>query len=112
VFRLNNYRSYDSSSSIMAPWFANETCDPFHPVSQPCTLGNYVTYSVNVSKPEHVSKTLAFAKENNIRVVIRNTGHEYGFPPRSSLLSMTDHVEIAIMGNPPVPAPSPSGRIT
>lgn len=60
----------------MAPWFTNETCDPFHPVSQPCTLGNYVVYSVNVSKPVHVSKTLAFAKQNNIRVVVRNTGHE------------------------------------
>ncbi|PCG97577.1 FAD-binding, type 2 [Penicillium occitanis (nom. inval.)] len=46
-------------------------------ISQPCTLGNYVVYSVNVSKPVHVSKTLAFAKQNNIRVVVRNTGHDY-----------------------------------
>ncbi|EED23613.1 FAD/FMN-containing isoamyl alcohol oxidase MreA [Talaromyces stipitatus ATCC 10500] len=68
---------YESSSSIMAPWFTNETCDPFHAVSQPCTLGNYVVYSVNISKPEHISKTLAFAQQNNIRVVVRNTGHDY-----------------------------------
>ncbi|KAL2216000.1 hypothetical protein M432DRAFT_123522 [Thermoascus aurantiacus ATCC 26904] len=68
---------YESSSSIMAPFFTNGSCDPFHPVTQPCTLGNYVAYAVNVSKPEHVSKALAFANKHNIRVVIRNTGHDY-----------------------------------
>ncbi|KAL2008121.1 hypothetical protein VTN00DRAFT_8103 [Thermoascus crustaceus] len=68
---------YESSSSIMAPFFTNGTCDPFHPVEKPCTLGEYVVYAVDVSKPEHVSKALAFARRFNIRVVIRNTGHDY-----------------------------------
>ncbi|KAL5363006.1 hypothetical protein BJX96DRAFT_186526 [Aspergillus floccosus] len=68
---------YETSSSIMAPWFTNGTCDPFHPVSKPCTLGNYVRYSVDVSKPEHISKTLQFATKHNIRIVVRNTGHDY-----------------------------------
>ena len=61
----------------MAPWFANGTCDPFHPVSKACTLGHYVVHAVNVSKPEHISTTLRFANEHNIRVVTRNTGHDY-----------------------------------
>lgn len=61
----------------MAPFFMNGSCDPFHPVSKPCTLGNYIVYAVNVSKPEHVSKTIQFANQNNIRFVIRNTGHDY-----------------------------------
>ncbi|PYH85196.1 FAD-binding domain-containing protein [Aspergillus uvarum CBS 121591] len=68
---------YQSSSSIMAPWFTNGTCDPFHPVSKPCTMGNYVDYAVNVSTPAHISATLKFAYEHNIRLVIRNTGHDY-----------------------------------
>lgn len=68
---------YNSSSSIMAPFFTNGTCDPFHPVSKPCTLGNYVRYAVDVHKPEHISKTLAFVKEHNIRLIVRNTGHDY-----------------------------------
>ncbi|BDD63893.1 hypothetical protein MPDQ_003948 [Monascus purpureus] len=68
---------YESSSSIMAPWFANGTCDPFHPVSKPCTLGNYVVYAVNVSSPHHVSTAVKFADTHNIRVVVRNTGHDY-----------------------------------
>ncbi|PIG82789.1 FAD binding domain protein [Aspergillus arachidicola] len=68
---------YETSSSIMAPWFTNGTCDPFHPESKPCTIGNYVVYAVDVAKPEHVSTALKFAKEHNIRVVPRNTGHDY-----------------------------------
>ena len=61
----------------MAPWFANGSCDPFHPVTKPCTLDNYVVYAVNVSKPQHVSKALKFAGKHDIRVVVRNTGHDY-----------------------------------
>ncbi|KAJ5947624.1 hypothetical protein N7466_000639 [Penicillium verhagenii] len=68
---------YDSSSSVMAPFFANGTCDPYHPVSKPCTLGNYVRYSVNVTSPSQISSTLKFATIHNIRVIIRNTGHDY-----------------------------------
>ena len=64
----------------MAPFFANRSCDPFTPESTPCTLGNYVDYAVNVSEPTDISKTLAFAKTHNIRIVIRNTGHEWDRP--------------------------------
>lgn len=68
---------YDDSASIMAPFFTNGSCDPFHPVSKPCTLDNYVRYAVNVSEPKHVSKSLQFATKHNIRTVVRNTGHDY-----------------------------------
>ncbi|KAJ6024875.1 FAD binding domain protein [Penicillium herquei] len=68
---------YKSSSSFMAPLFTNGTCDPYHPISKPCTLGNFVRYAVNVSTPTHVAKTLKFATEHNIRFIIRNTGHDY-----------------------------------
>ncbi|EKV12585.1 FAD/FMN-containing isoamyl alcohol oxidase MreA [Penicillium digitatum] len=68
---------YESSSSIMAPFFAEGACDPFHPISKPCTLGNYVRYSVNVTSPAHISNAVKFATQHNIRLVIRNTGHDY-----------------------------------
>ncbi|KAL5335536.1 hypothetical protein BJX70DRAFT_374964 [Aspergillus crustosus] len=61
----------------MAPWFANGSCDPFHPIEKPCTLDNYVVYAVNVSESEHISKAIQFSTEHNIRTVIRNTGHDY-----------------------------------
>ncbi|KAL4908218.1 hypothetical protein BDW74DRAFT_147070 [Aspergillus multicolor] len=68
---------YETSSSIMAPFFANGSCDPFHPVDKPCTLDNYIVYAVNVSRPEHISKAIQFTTKHNIRTVIRNTGHDY-----------------------------------
>ncbi|EMC98973.1 hypothetical protein BAUCODRAFT_65846 [Baudoinia panamericana UAMH 10762] len=68
---------YDSSSSIMAPFFANQSCDPFTPPSAQCVIGTYVQYAVNVSSPADVIAGIAFATLFNIRLVIRNTGHDY-----------------------------------
>ncbi|KAI0111115.1 6-hydroxy-D-nicotine oxidase [Nemania sp. FL0031] len=67
----------NSSSSIQAPIFANASCDPFTPPNSPCLLGNYVRYAVKVSGPEDIAATIQFADEHNIRLVIRNTGHDY-----------------------------------
>ncbi|KAK3176612.1 hypothetical protein OEA41_007935 [Lepraria neglecta] len=61
----------------MAPYFAGSSCDPFTPESMPCTLGNYVDYAINVFKSSDISKGIAFATEKNVRLVIRNTGHDY-----------------------------------
>ncbi|KAK8093580.1 FAD binding domain-containing protein [Apiospora hydei] len=66
-----------SSSSVMHPFFANQSCDPFTPRSQPCLLGNYAAYAVNVTGKEDIQAAIAFAKANNIRLVIRNTGHDF-----------------------------------
>lgn len=67
----------ESSSSIMAPFFANQSCDPLQPRSRRCELGNYVRYVVNATCVEDVQATIEFAQEHNIRFVIRNTGHDY-----------------------------------
>ncbi|KAL0572749.1 hypothetical protein V5O48_009213 [Marasmius crinis-equi] len=63
--------------SLMNPVFYNLSCDPFTPREAPCGMRNLVEYSVNVSRPEHVVRTVQFAKEHNIRFVIKNTGHDY-----------------------------------
>ncbi|OQE00370.1 hypothetical protein PENVUL_c053G00023 [Penicillium vulpinum] len=66
-----------SSSSIMAADIANATCDPFTASSSPCRLGNMVSYAVNVSSSADIARTMAYADDNNLRLVIRNTGHDY-----------------------------------
>ncbi|OJJ51527.1 hypothetical protein ASPZODRAFT_12348 [Penicilliopsis zonata CBS 506.65] len=66
-----------SSSSVMQAYFANQSCDPFTAESRPCLLGNYVSYAVNVSSSDDVVAAIKFAKSNNVRFVIRNTGHDY-----------------------------------
>lgn len=68
---------YSSSSSIMAPYFTNNSCNPFLPRSARCITGSYVSYSVNVSEPMDIARTIWFATYFNIRLVIRNTGHDY-----------------------------------
>ncbi|KAF1953532.1 FAD-binding domain-containing protein [Byssothecium circinans] len=66
-----------SSSSAMAMLFTNNSCNPFLPPQTPCTLGNSVSYAVKVRTVADAQKTLTFAQDHNIRLVIRNTGHDY-----------------------------------
>ncbi|KAH8887140.1 isoamyl alcohol oxidase [Thozetella sp. PMI_491] len=68
---------YLSSSSVMTPFWQNRSCDPFEDRSAPCVVGTYVSYAVNVSSPEHIASTVKFAKKNNIRLVVKNTGHDF-----------------------------------
>jgi FAD/FMN-containing dehydrogenase len=68
---------YESSSSPMAPFASNMSCDPFTPRGVPCSFGNYVRYAVNASSIEHYRAALSFARQHNLRLVIRNTGHDY-----------------------------------
>ncbi|CAI7666324.1 unnamed protein product [Penicillium crustosum] len=67
---------YESSSSIMAARFTNLSCNPFASKTSPCTIGNYVQYAVNATDASHVQKAIHFAARHNIRLVIRNTGHD------------------------------------
>ncbi|KAJ5082232.1 hypothetical protein N7532_011275 [Penicillium argentinense] len=81
-----------SSSSVMQTYFANQSCDPFAAKSRPCTLGNYVNYAVNVSSSKDVVAAVNFARENNIRFVIKNTGHDYlGRSTGAGALSVWTH---------------------
>ncbi|PYH91411.1 FAD/FMN-containing dehydrogenase [Aspergillus ellipticus CBS 707.79] len=81
-----------SSSSVMQSYFANQSCDPFTAESRPCELGNYVSYAVNVSSSADVAAAIKFAKSNNIRLVIRNTGHDYlGRSTGAGALSVWTH---------------------
>lgn len=61
---------------IQAPWFQNQTCVPFTDPSQPCELGNLASYSINVTGVDDIKAGLEFAKENNVRLAIKNSGHE------------------------------------
>ncbi|ERF73336.1 hypothetical protein EPUS_08278 [Endocarpon pusillum Z07020] len=55
-FRWLIRASYGDPASVMAPFFANR---------------------INVSEPAHISKAIQFATDHNIRLTIRNTGHDY-----------------------------------
>lgn len=61
----------------MQSYFANQSCDPFTSPTTPCELGNYVSYAVNVSGAADIQAAVNFARTNKVRLVVRNTGHEY-----------------------------------
>lgn len=67
----------ESSHSTMAAFFANKSCDPFTDSSARCDIGSYVIYAVAATNVTDYSTTISFAREHNIRLVIRNTGHDY-----------------------------------
>ncbi|KAI9642736.1 long-chain fatty acid-CoA ligase [Ciborinia camelliae] len=66
-----------SPSTIMSPYFQNATCDPWTPKENPCILGNEPEYSIDVSSAQDVISGITFARKNNLRLVIKNTGHDY-----------------------------------
>lgn len=68
---------YTTCASPMASWFSNSSCSPFMPRDSPCTATALQRYAVNVSGVEDVQSTIKFARDNNIRLAIRNTGHDY-----------------------------------
>ncbi|TWU71201.1 hypothetical protein ED733_002436 [Metarhizium rileyi] len=71
---LNTSENYPGE--IMNPYFQNQSCDPFSPASKPCQLGNYVSYSIAVTGADDVVAGIRFAKTKNVRLVIKNTGHD------------------------------------
>ncbi|KAJ2978300.1 hypothetical protein NUW58_g7538 [Xylaria curta] len=79
-------------AEIMAPWFQNQSCVPFADSSVPCTLGNLASYSIDVRNANDVAAGLAFAKKQNIRLVIKNSGHDFnGRSTGKGALSLWTH---------------------
>lgn len=66
-----------SASSAMAYQFTNDSCNPFLDPDAPCGLGYLPAYTVNATTPADLQAAVNFAQRHNIRLVIRNTGHDY-----------------------------------
>lgn len=60
----------------MLTYSTNDTCRPEGNLSNTCTLGNYPVYVLLATTKAHVKAGIDFARQNNIRLVIRNTGHD------------------------------------
>lgn len=61
----------------MSPLFSNNTCLGSTDKASPCTIGYYPVYAVNVSSAEHAAVAVRFASEKNLRLNIKNTGHDF-----------------------------------
>lgn len=59
------------------PFMSNNTCLPTKDPSTPCTRGFMGHYVVLATKKEHIKASVDFAREHNLRLIIRNTGHDF-----------------------------------
>lgn len=57
--------------------YEGKTCLPTEDPSGSCTQGGYSSYAVEVSNVAQIQLALNFARETNVRLVVRNTGHDY-----------------------------------
>ncbi|PQE16637.1 FAD FMN-containing isoamyl alcohol oxidase protein [Rutstroemia sp. NJR-2017a BBW] len=70
--------SYETNPvNVMSPYWLNNSCSPFPGPNSSCTLGNLASYALNVSGPADVIAGLGFVRKNNIRLTIKNTGHDF-----------------------------------
>ena len=67
---------WPDASGFTAAYQQNASCNPYTPRTSPCLQGNYVNYAINVTSASDVAAGLKFAQEKNVRLVIKNTGHE------------------------------------
>lgn len=61
----------------MSPYCMNSSCSPFLGPDGTCTLGNLASYAINVTSADEIATGIRFARDNNIRITIKNTGHDF-----------------------------------
>jgi hypothetical protein len=75
----NNWTDYffHVQDPVSSAWqnFNNDTCPPYPEYS--CSGLGYPQYVVNATNGQHVQLGINFARENNIRLIVKNTGHDY-----------------------------------
>lgn len=68
----------DDPTSIMWPLFEGRTClPPGFNVTDTCTKGGYPEYAVNVSTVAEIQLAINFARNLDLRLVVKNTGHDF-----------------------------------
>ena len=64
-------------NSVMWPLYEGRSCMPTSDPTQNCTLGGYPRYAVNVSNIAQIQLTVNFALNANLRLVVKNIGHDF-----------------------------------
>ncbi|KAI8626384.1 hypothetical protein F5Y19DRAFT_488221 [Xylariaceae sp. FL1651] len=82
----------DDPVNVMSPYWMNKSCSPFDGPGGSCSLGNLPSFAINVSSADDMIAGVKFAQNNNIRIVIKNTGHDFlGRSSGEGALSLWTH---------------------
>ncbi|KAL2108257.1 hypothetical protein VUR80DRAFT_4088 [Thermomyces stellatus] len=68
----------DDPLSVLAQWPQGSTCLPTLDPAGNCTRGGFPEYVVNATRVSDVQVAVNFARNKNVRLVIKNTGHDFG----------------------------------
>ncbi|CAF1099749.1 unnamed protein product [Didymodactylos carnosus] len=71
-----SWRSDQVGAMQNANW-ENSSCSIYIITNSSCNQGSVPILAVNATWPEHVQTTVEFASANNLRLVIKTTGHDY-----------------------------------
>ncbi|CAI6232812.1 unnamed protein product [Periconia digitata] len=63
--------------SVCSQWATGDACVPTSSPNSTCSQGGYPVYVVNATTVRHVQMAVNFARNKNIRVVVKNSGHDY-----------------------------------
>ncbi|KAJ7120330.1 hypothetical protein C8R44DRAFT_877766 [Mycena epipterygia] len=66
-----NWEACSASACSLSP------TEPTYPLYTTCSLGRLGAYYIDVRSPSHIAAAITFAKTHNIRLSIKNTGHDY-----------------------------------
>ncbi|KAK2750264.1 hypothetical protein FQN55_002410 [Onygenales sp. PD_40] len=67
----------DQQVSLLWNYWTNVTCPPTDTPEASCTLGYSPEYVIMAETTDDIKAGIDFARENNIRLLIRNTGHDF-----------------------------------
>lgn len=76
---LTSSNSTEDPTSVNAVLFQGSTCMPpaLVPAETECSIGGYPAYSVAVRNVAQIQLAVNFARNLNLRLVIKNTGHDF-----------------------------------
>ncbi|KAL2760206.1 hypothetical protein ACRALDRAFT_1038748 [Sodiomyces alcalophilus JCM 7366] len=76
----NSYIHIEDPTSINAVLFEGANCLPqaLDPASTECLVGGLPSYVVEARNVAHVQLAVNFARNMNLRLVVKNTGHDFG----------------------------------
>ncbi|KAF2258584.1 FAD binding domain-containing protein [Lojkania enalia] len=73
-----SYEHMDDPIEMMSPVAQGMTCLPPNVFdSHNCTRGGFPMYVINATEPKHIQLGVNFARNTNVRLVVKNTGHDF-----------------------------------
>ncbi|KAI8714483.1 FAD-binding PCMH-type domain-containing protein [Fusarium sp. LHS14.1] len=76
----NSYVPTEDPTAVNAVLYQGQSCLPpsLFASAKSCTVGGYPLYTVDATNVAHIQLTINLARSLNLRLVIKNTGHDFG----------------------------------